>query len=93
MRVIGRHLDVQFVEEERSGSHEIVEGSTEAGIEELAPELRARLEAALKIRNLTAIKKIAEALGDDPSTAAIGEQIMKLVRKFDFAQLQGLLDD
>lgn len=91
MRVIARHLDLEFEKQAMELESEMV-SSDEPVMGKLSSEMADRLGAALKIRNLTAIKKIAEELRADPQTKALGERIAKLVQGFDFVGLQALLE-
>jgi len=52
-----------------------------------------RLRDALRIKNLTAIKAVAQQLSADPGTVTVGERINKLARAFDFEQLANVIED
>ena len=56
-------------------------------------ELTERLRDALQIKNLTAIKAVANKLIDDPATKHVGEQIWQHAAAFDFLRLTTLLDE
>ena len=60
---------------------------------DLSPEQRERIAAAVRIRNLTAIKALAAEFSGEPATAAIGETIERLAKGFDFAGLKKMIED
>jgi hypothetical protein len=53
-------------------------------------EVAARLRAALKLRNLTALNGLSTELGSSPATAQVGRRIGELVQRFDFKGLERL---
>jgi signal transduction histidine kinase/ActR/RegA family two-component response regulator len=96
MHILQKHLDVEFekgelgVEEPGGGKDpESLGGEDYSG---LSGEVVDKLEAALKIRNLTAIKGIATNLERDPRLASLGAKILKLSAAFDFNGLAALVE-
>lgn len=51
-----------------------------------------KFRAALRIKNLTALKSVAEELAGDPTTKPAGEMIDNLIRAFDFKGLESLVE-
>ena len=56
----------------------------------LDPERFVRFQSALKIKNLTALTALAGELVEDPEGAAVGAEIERLTRSFDFGGLEAL---
>jgi signal transduction histidine kinase/CheY-like chemotaxis protein len=100
-----QHLKVRFVNREvpaaiAAGSSELsapsgaaqpvgavlVDGMPAGG----GAEVAARLRAALKLRNLTALNGLSTELGSSPATAQVGRRIGELVQRFDFKGLERL---
>jgi CheY-like chemotaxis protein/anti-sigma regulatory factor (Ser/Thr protein kinase) len=96
LRILKKHLDVRFVAEtavaEDNATPCAVEGSRwgDEAVSRLALE---RLRAALRIKNLTAIKAVARELSSAPATAAVGDEIARLATAFDFRRLADLLNE
>ena len=98
MRVLQTLLDLQW-ETVSVGGAEQVGGDGEAGARDLAPadvelppESLEAFRAALKIKNISALKKLAAELCADPASAEAGQVIGQLVRSFDFNGLNQLAE-
>ena len=59
----------------------------------LSSEMIMQLRAALKIKNLTAIKALARQAMDNPTSRRTGEQIEACASGFDFQRLSELLSE
>ena len=99
MRVLKKHLDLEWEtlggpDDDRSAETGATESTdaAESGEVELPQESLDELRAALKIKNISALKRVAEALGSDPATAPAGEEIGRLVRAFNFEGLTELVE-
>ncbi len=92
---LAKHLELEFVsapakEAETLSTAMTVGSENEAW--EVPKELVDRLDKALRIKNLTAIKAVAGELSAQPTTAAAGAAITESIRAFDFGRLAKLLD-
>ena len=56
----------------------------------LSSGMMQRLKSALQIKNMTALKQMAEELRGDPETQLLGTQVMDFVNRFDFQKLEEL---
>lgn len=56
----------------------------------LSSDMMQRLKSALQIKNMTALKQMAEELRGDPETQLLGTQVMDFVNRFDFQKLEEL---
>ena len=74
-------VDVYVVARKKTGGY----GETRTWIIE-------QLRKALQIKNLTAIKTLAEEIIEQPTTKAIGVEILECAIAFNFARLNELLD-
>jgi len=92
---LARHLELEFVSLP-AGKAETSSAAATADSEdetwEVPEELIDRLDKALRIKNLTAIKAVAQELSAQPNTAAAGAEITESVQAFDFGRLTKLLD-
>ena len=93
MEKLRHHLDLEFVD--ASGDAAPAGGGKEAALDwaGVPAELRDELIAALKIKNLTAINGVAGRLKEQPATTALGEEVAKRARAFDFTGLEELVND
>ncbi len=91
MRILQKHLDLEFESDDSESTRSEEEkelGEAElTGVSEQAVE---KLKAAIKIRNLTAIKELAKELEEGDEHSALGAEILKLSAAFDFNGLIGL---
>ncbi|MFK5922781.1 MAG: response regulator [Verrucomicrobiota bacterium] len=96
MRILQRHLDVEFEcdENEEGDCDSIEEGGDLAELElsGVSRSLVEKLNAAMKIRNLTAIKELAKELEADGDHSALAQEILKLSAAFDFKELGNLVE-
>jgi signal transduction histidine kinase/ActR/RegA family two-component response regulator len=96
MHILEKHLDVKF-EKDESGSEVLDDGKNSASpgggdYGGVPGEVVDKLDAALKIRNLTAIKGIAAILETESGQASLGAEILKLAAAFDFNGLAALVE-
>jgi signal transduction histidine kinase/CheY-like chemotaxis protein len=94
MNKLARHLEIELTAEQTDAASPLQEDA-EATLPAHGPvpsELGERLRNALRIKNLTEIKAIAEELSADRATAAAGEEVAQLMRSFDFQGLTTLTD-
>jgi signal transduction histidine kinase/CheY-like chemotaxis protein len=92
LQKLAKHLDVKFAP---LAAAEPVPADRQVAADDyrgVAADQLERLRNALRIKNLTAIKAVAEQLSTDSGTAAVGEKINKLARAFDFKQLANLVE-
>ena len=90
-----KHLSVRFVEDSAATSSTETLSSVRTGEAVAVPvsaDVRDRLRRALRVKNLTAIKGIARELAAEPTTASLGEEIVRLAAAFNFSALAELLD-
>ena len=93
LQKLAKHLDVKFTP---LAATKPVPDNLQAAEDDysgVSADQLERLRNALRIKNLTAIKAVAEQLAADPGTVTIGNKINKLARAFDFKQLTNLLED
>lgn len=93
--LLKKHIGATFDSTRIENTPASEDESQSGGSAELTAIPAAALEkfrAALKIKNLTALKSIAEELAADPATKPAGESIGNLVRAFDFKGLDALAD-
>lgn len=87
MQILQRLLDVEWIRESEGPCGEGNVGELELRIEDNDLE---KFLSALKIKNLTAMNTLAEELSADPASAAVGSEIARLTRAFDFQGLEDL---
>ncbi len=95
MNKLAKHLDIEFATVTMDPASE-AQGQIDRSEQTRGPvpaEFIERLRSALKIKNLTSIKTIAQELSSDAATAAAGEEVTRLMRSFDFHGLATLVDD
>ncbi|MCF6314489.1 MAG: ATP-binding protein [Verrucomicrobiales bacterium] len=96
MRILQRHLDVEFVcDDEKGGDCDKAAEAASLGEQDLAGvpgSLVDKLHAAMKIRNLTAIKELAKELEGSGDHSALAQEILKLSAAFDFKELGHLVE-
>jgi len=96
MRILQKHLDVEFESDEPeandSDASEDNEDLCEADLTGVPEQTVEKLKAALKIRNLTAIKELGRELEGADDHSALGEEILELSAAFDFSGLATLVE-
>ncbi len=96
MQILHKHLEVEFeagsVGTDAPGDGTDLENLGAGVYHGVSGEVVEKLDAALKIRNLTAIKAIAETLATDPRQAPLAAEILKLSAAFDFNGLAALIN-
>ncbi len=96
MHILEKHLDVQFERDDAmvniSEGEDEESGAEEADWSGVSDEILEKLEAALKIRNLTSIKDVAAELSGDAEYTSLGAEVLKLATAFDFAGLTALVE-
>ncbi len=91
MAILRRHLDVTFVDRAEATPEDTDPAGDQQSIQ-LPIDARERLQAALKIRSLTAITALGAELAQEPATAAAGKEIGRLANGFNFDGLKKLVE-
>ncbi len=96
--LLEKHLEASLLVREEPAKSDPPEASDQETVQpgtetNLSEETITELKSAVRIRNLTAIKKIAHRIGEDPANRETADRITAFTRKFDFISLQKLITD
>jgi CheY-like chemotaxis protein len=92
MAKLKEHLGLEYVAAEASRGKEAAGAEGAGGFGEVPAEMLEKLQAAIEIKNFSAIKRMGEELAADPETIATGDEILRLLRSFDFNGLAALAE-
>jgi CheY-like chemotaxis protein len=92
MAKLKEHLALEYVAAETDSGKEAAGAEGAGGFGEVPAEMLEKLQAALKFKNISAIKRMAQELAAEPETKATGDEILRLLRSFDFNGLAALAE-
>lgn len=95
LQKIAGQLNLEFVTAPSEPDPVIEDGDDQPKVTEnldrrLSSDMMQRLKGALQIKNMTALKQMAEELMEDSETQLFGKQVMEFVSRFDFQKLNEL---
>ncbi len=95
LKKIGDQLDLEFVttssDSDASNQLENQKSQVTEKLDNALPfDMMQRLKSALQIKNMTALKQVAEELASDSETQRLGQQVMEFVSQFNFQKLNDL---